>query len=72
MAALKRVEEKSEDETEGNEKKAENFTIKYLNYGNLKTFPEEVLNESSIAKLYLKRNLLKTLVSIINFLYFLI
>jgi len=57
MAAPERQETEKQNEGEG-----EKFTIKYLNYENLKTLPEDVLGESSITKLYLKRNLLKTLV----------
>lgn len=37
--------------------------IKHLNYENLEEIPGDVITDSNISVLYLKRNLLKTLVS---------
>jgi hypothetical protein len=42
--------------------KVENYTNLYINYENLEEIPREVLEISSIQGLFLKRNLLKSLV----------
>ena len=44
--------------------KNENYTHLYINYENLEEIPRDVLEICSIQELFLKRNLLKSLVNI--------